>query len=1064
MSGGGRMRARGGISIFLRILLVFMSVNIATSAILIVVAYLFSKETIAKHTRESVVQQVAAIADNFQKQYGDSLRNTISTLADSSALEDYLMAPAHEKPIVAQKVEQLFVRTMRNSPSMHSALFVDAGGEVAISARGRLRGLVNVNLKESEPRDLARLPVSQRVAATMFGDLASRPLVLSTNDMDYVIPPREMKLEGPFLDENRELTAIAGIAKLDLEAGAFGGALFVRQRLSDFFAHLREVKFFGENPVWVFDAAGRILQRPENASSSFDPSAGLAPDIQDTVRIVAMKEGLLAYQDVAVEPGKRFIRLAVSIPSALLTRDFNAAIKFFTVVLLASLATVLLVALYVSRYLSRPIVELSSAAARFAGGDLSARVAVRTSGEVQNLVDTFNHMTEELRCAIASRDASMAQLTEARSAAESANVAKSQFLANMSHEIRTPMNGVLGMVELLLDTPLNPSQQRFAETIHRSGVTLLGVINDILDFSKIEAGKLQLEAVDFDLQQAVGEVVELLADHARRKGLELAYHVGADTPSHVVGDPVRLRQILANLLGNAIKFTAHGEVVLRVERAPASADGPVRLRFVVADTGPGIAPEVRARLFREFSQADSSTTRRYGGTGLGLAICKQLVELMGGEIGVDSTQGKGSAFWFAIELPLSEQGGRDHAAVATSLAGLRVLIVDDNATNRLIVERHAADAKLAVMSAANGEQGLAELRRGARQGKPFDLAVVDYKMPGMNGLEMIRAAKADPLTAATRMIALSSVTDGSEAAALREAGTVECLSKPVHRVELLHAIARAMCVAATSLPASARSTRGEDPGVRAGARVLLVEDNPVNQQVACAMLEDLGCMAEIAHDGREALERLANGRPHLVLMDCQMPELDGFEATRRFRATEAAGSRLPIVALTANAMEGDRERCLAAGMDDYLSKPFSREQLATTLRRWLPADADTADADADANADADTPTPPTPPPPTPQPLCRSRPPRPPRSSSALRSIASARCSVRALRRSWRAWSSFTSRIRRDCSRVCVRLPKRTMRKNCSAPRTPSSRAARTSAPCSLRRTAGGSKLRHGRAR
>lgn len=357
-----RANARAGRSLhlFLRILLVFMSVNIATSAILIIVAYLFSKETIAKHTRESVAQQVAAIADNFQKQYGDSLRNTISALADSSALEDYLMAPAHEKPIVAQKVEQLFVRTMRNLPSMHSALFAEAGGEVAISVRGRVRAPVSLNLKESEPGALARLPISERVAATMFGNLASKPLVLSSGNMDYVIPPREMKLEGPFLDENGELTAVAGIAKLDLEAGAFGGALFVRQQLSDFFAHLRDVKFFGENPVWVFDAAGRILQRQDNGSSSFDPTAGLAPDIQGTVRIVAMKEGLLAYQDVAVEPGKRFIRLAVSIPSALLTRDFNAAIKFFTIVLLASLATVLLVALYVSRYLSRPIVEPSS--------------------------------------------------------------------------------------------------------------------------------------------------------------------------------------------------------------------------------------------------------------------------------------------------------------------------------------------------------------------------------------------------------------------------------------------------------------------------------------------------------------------------------------------------------------------------------------------------------------------------------------------------------------------------------------------------------------------------------
>jgi PAS domain S-box-containing protein len=561
---------------------------------------------------------------------------------------------------------------------------------------------------------------------------------------------------------------------------------------------------------------------------------------------------------------------------------------------------------------------------------------INDEGQIVGLYSVFFDITERAIAEQRLRQREQ-ELLVAKEAAENASRAKSEFLANMSHEIRTPMNGVLGMVELLLDTRLDDTQRRFAETIHRSGVTLLGVINDILDFSKIEAGKLELEAMTFDLHQAVGEVVELLAEHAHRKRLEFAYDLAEGTPVRVVGDPVRLRQVLTNLAGNAIKFTASGEVLIRVEAVVApAAPAKAALRFSVTDTGVGIPETEQARLFQPFSQADGSTTRRFGGTGLGLAISKQLVEMMGGAIGVQSTPGQGSEFWFTLELPLGAADGEPAPPTQEGLAGLRVLVVDDNATNRRILEHYASSAGMAVASAADGVEALMALRRAARQDRAYHVAITDLHMPNMNGLELARAVKADPLIAGVKLIVLSSVTSTGDAAGLRAAGAVEHLCKPVHRVELYRALGRVMNVSGAVVEPLTAGGRYGPPQL--SGRVLVVEDNPVNQEVAAAMLEDLGCTVLLASNGREALREIERERPDLVLMDCQMPEMDGFEATRSIRAGEACagGARLPIVALTANAMQSDRTRCLEAGMDDYLSKPFTREQLAEALERRLP--------------------------------------------------------------------------------------------------------------------------------
>ena len=532
----------------------------------------------------------------------------------------------------------------------------------------------------------------------------------------------------------------------------------------------------------------------------------------------------------------------------------------------------------------------------------------------------------------------------AKVAAEDASRAKSEFLANMSHEIRTPMNGVLGMAELLLSTPLNSKQKHFAETVRRSGEALLHVINDILDFSKIEARRLDLEYVDFDLRETLEDVVQLLAEGAAAKDLELLCRIARDVPAMVNGDPTRIRQIVTNLVGNALKFTDAGEVAVSIFPLERGADSCV-LRFEVRDTGIGIPLDAKARVFQPFSQADGSTTRHYGGTGLGLSISKELTELMGGQIGLESVVGQGTMFWFTARMGVVQAEGLPNGLpnhthqLAQPLAGRRVLVVDDNATHREVLREQIAEVfGMECVVAASGQQALDVVREAAARGRPFDVAVIDGVMPGMDGLALGAALRADAALAHTARVLLTSMKHAHAVEQAREAGFITTLTKPIRQSELLRALRVALNLHEDMNSRTLEIRAASSRTARFSGRVLVAEDNAVNQEVARAVLMAYGCDVHLAGDGREALQAIQRERFDLVLMDCQMPEMDGYAATRAIRALEAQGmiQRVPIVALTAHATEADRQRCLEAGMDSFLTKPFMQAALRKEIARWLP--------------------------------------------------------------------------------------------------------------------------------
>lgn len=707
-------------------------------------------------------------------------------------------------------------------------------------------------------------------------------------------------------------------------------------------------------------ARGILASAPQSQGASFseviDHQSGQRYIDIRVVILSQARTALFADESHPQSPEKTLGELRLGLSEARLKTDLYGYLLWIGSVTFAVVLAGVAVTLFLVRRTIHPVQRLVEATGRIASGDFQQSVAVTSSDEIGTLAQSFNKMVQHLALSqeevqryqhtleaqVEERTRKLEEKTneavDLAQKAQAASQAKTEFLANMSHEVRTPLNGIMGMTQLLRHTPLTEKQQRFVDIADRSCVNLLDVVNDILDFSKIEAGKLQLEHSDFDLQELIGEVMDLFAHRVQSKQVELLSRIREDVPTHLCGDLTRLRQILVNLLGNAVKFTERGEIGVTISRV-GQPNEQVMLRVEVRDTGIGIPPAVHEKIFEAFSQADGSTTRKFGGTGLGLTIVKQLVHLMKGTLGLESSLRTGSMFWFQIPVSRASNPESRHSEACEVFMHMRVLVVDDNATNRHILDQYLNGWGVAHVTVSSGKEALEILRRTTGTKAMYNLAIIDGQMPEMDGFALAKAIRADTRLGMMKIIMLTSMGQDERLLASEHAGDLDCaVAKPVRQSHLYNRLlgittrGKSQTVPYESVP-----VEPSHPECRTDVSVLVAEDNPVNRETAAEMLAIVGYRVHTVCNGREAVEAVAGRAFDLVFMDCQMPVMDGFTATAAIRTRERdlGLPRVPIVALTAHAIAGDRERCLAQDMDDYLSKPFRQQQLIAVVQRWV---------------------------------------------------------------------------------------------------------------------------------